>query len=238
MTGVNLQSPSPLAPTEEEAIRHLKEAIAAGKHWYIALLAALGVWQAAEEPIDGRLYRYLIDGEAFAWLLLAERLCREVDGLLPEDEKTALLFYGRPPLKLTTEEFKDLIGNRKYQQYLNFFYGVTAEEALVQAVEEEVHKERRSLGLGKRHNVCDEAYSRIYGADQGELLRQFRREKGYRKTRATGLAELREFTYWLFKYRLQHSEKARVASDTKKALRWLEGNAVTIARNGQAEVSG
>jgi len=34
---------------------------------------------------------------------------------------------------------------------------------------------------------------------------------------------MKEFTYWLFKYRLKHCDKARVASDTKKALDWLNG---------------
>lgn len=217
-------------------VRHLKEAIASGKHWYIALLETIGLWQATEETIDGRLYRYLIDGEAFDWLLLAERLCLEVDDLLPEDEKTALLFHGKPPLKLAAEEFKQLIGSHKHRQYLNYFYGVTVEEALIQTVEEEVRKERLSLGMGKKHGALDEAYSRIYGATQSELLKQFRREKGYPGSRSTGLTELKEFTYWLFKYRLNHCDKARVASDTKKALKWLRGNAITIARDDQPEV--
>ena len=222
---------SPLTPADGEAIRHLKEAIASGKHWYIALLEAIGRWEAAEENINGRRYRYFIDGEAFDWLVLAERLCQEIDGLIPEDKKTALLFYGRPPLELAAEEFKKLIGSQKYRQYLNYFYGVTAEEALIHTVEEEVHKERRSLGLGKRHNVSDEAYNRIYGTAQSELLQQFRREKGYHKTRSTGLTELKEFTYWLFKYRLKHCDKAKVASDTKKALQWLRGNAIIVQDN-------
>jgi len=223
-----LQTASPHPTTSDgEAVRHLKEAIASGKHWYIALLEAIGLWQTAEETVDGRRFRYLIDGEAFDWLLLAERLCREVDGLLPEDEKTALLFHGRPPLRLTADEFKELIGSHKYRQYLNYFYGVTAEEVLIQVVEEEVQKERRSLGLGKKHTATDEAYSRIYGASQSELLKRFRREKGYPGGRSTGLTELKEFTYWLFKYRLNHCDKARVASDTKKALRWLSGNTTT-----------
>jgi hypothetical protein len=117
-----------------EAIRHLEQAITSGKHWYIALLEAIGLWKAAEETHNRRTYRYLIAGEAFDWLLLAERLCEAVDSLLPADEKTALLFYGKPPLDLTTEEFKKLIGSSKYHQYLNYFYGITTEEALIGAV--------------------------------------------------------------------------------------------------------
>jgi hypothetical protein len=36
------------------------------------------------------------------------------------------------------------------------------------------------------------------------------------------LSELKEFTYWLFKYRLKHNDKERVASDTRKALDWVQ----------------
>jgi hypothetical protein len=32
------------------------------------------------------------------------------------------------------------------------------------------------------------------------------------------LTETKEFTYWLFKYRIKTGEKSRIASDTKKAL--------------------
>jgi len=81
-----------------EAIRHLEQVILSGKHWYIALLEAIGLWTDGEESYNGRHYRYLIDGEAFDWLLLAERLCEAVDDLLPEKEKLALLFYGKPPI--------------------------------------------------------------------------------------------------------------------------------------------
>ena len=35
------------------------------------------------------------------------------------------------------------------------------------------------------------------------------------------LAEAREFTYWLFKYRLRYCDPARVASDTRRALGML-----------------
>lgn len=221
----NQLQPSSTQPTpaDGEAVRHLKEAIAAGKHWYIALLEAIRLWPTAEETVNERSYQYLVAGEAFDWLLLAERLCQEVDGLLPEDEKMALLFHGRPPLELSAGEFRKLIGGQRYHQYLNYFYGITAEEALVQSVEDEVRKERQALAIG-RLDASDEAYRRIYGATQGELLKRFRRKMGYRQSRSIGLAELKEFTYWLFQYRLQHCDRARVASDTKKALKWLKGS--------------
>ncbi len=221
----NQLQPSQLTSTTDvEVIKYLEQAITSGKHWYIALLEAIGLWKATEETHNGRIYRYLIAGEAFDWLLLAERLCEAVDGLLPDDEQTALLFYGKPPLDLTIEKFKELIGSSKYHQYLNYFYGITTEEALIWAVQEEVRKERRILGLNKEHDYDNEAYRRIYGATRAVLLKHFRHEKGYPQLKSISLTELKEFTYWLFKYRLDHCDKARVASDTQKALTQLKSN--------------
>jgi len=226
-----LQS-SQSTPTEDyEAIRHLKQTIAGGKHWYIALLEAIGLWNKAEEAYNGCIYHYLIAGEAFDWQLLAERLCEVVDGLLPDDEKTAFLFYGKPPLNLTRNKFKELIGDSKYHQYLNYFYGITVEEALILAVQEEVRKERRALGYNNDHYTDNEVYQRIYGVTKAVLLKRFRKEKGYPQARSINLAELKEFTYWLFKYRLRQCDKARVASDTKKALEWLNNNGLSRGRS-------
>ncbi len=224
MRSINNLQLSQLALTgDAEAIRHLEQSIIGGQHWYIALLEAIGLWTTAEETYNGRTYHYLIDGEAFDWLLLAERLCQTVDGLLPDDEQADLLFHGKPPLDLTNK-FKELIGSTKYHQYLNYFYGITAEEALILAVREEVRKERWTLGLNKELDYDNEVYRRIYGATKAVLLKRFRREKGYRQLKSTSLTELKEFTYWLFTYRLKQCNKARVASDTKKALQYLNIN--------------
>ncbi len=216
-----LQS-SQTAPTKNgEAIRHLEQAIAKGRHWYIVLLEAIGLWTATEEIYNGHHYHYLIDDEAFDWLLLAERLCKAVDDLLPADEKTALLFRGIPPISLATEEFKKLVGSSKYHQYLNYFYGITVEEALIQAVQGEVRKEKYALGFGKKPEHVNEIYQRIYGATETALLKQFRRARDYPQIISISLTELKEFAYWLFKYRLEHCDKAKVASDTNKALKKL-----------------
>ena len=214
---------SQVMPTKgADAVRYLEQAITIGKHWYIALLEAIGLWTAAEEVHNERHYRYLIDGEAFDWLLLAERLCAAVDDLLPDDEKKDLLFHGVPPLNLTPEEFKKLIGSSKYHQYLNYFYGIIVEEALIQAVQDEVRKERRALGISKEPEPVNEVYRRIYGATKTALLKQFRQDTGRPQPMSISLTELKEFTYWLFKYRLEQCDKARVASDTKKALEQLK----------------
>jgi len=223
MTDLDKQLPLfQLTPVgDAEAIQYLRHAITRGKHWYIALLETIGLWSTAEETNNGRVNHYLIADEAFDWLLLTERLCASVDGLLPENEKLGLLFHGEPPINLTEDKFKQLIGSSKYRQYLNYFYGITVEEALILAVREEVRKERRTTGFNKEPDIDNEVYHRIYGATKAVLLKHFRREKGYPQRRSTSLTELNEFTYWLFKYRLNHCDKARVASDTKKGLEQL-----------------
>lgn len=207
---------------DAEALYHLKQAIATGKHWFIALLEAMALWHSAEEEYKGRIYRYLIDGEAFDWLSLAERLCLEVDGLIPDEEKENFLLTGKPPIPLTKEEFSSLIGSAKYRAYLNFLYGVMVEEALHLAVEKEVHKEWTARVICRQDNIYDEVYLRIYGSDIKSLLQQFRTAKGYPQGKSLSSSEHKEFTYWLFKYRLKQCDKARVASDTKKALAHLE----------------
>jgi hypothetical protein len=206
---------------DAEAIRHLEQTITAGKHWFLALLEAMGLWVSAEENLNERTYRYLIDGEAFDWLLLAERLCQTVDSLLPVNEKDALLFHTRPPFNLSSKEARELIGSSKYRQYLNYFYGVTVEGTLLLAVQEEVQKEKGPLGCDSEEKIADEAFQRIYGGNKATLLKRFRQERGYSQLKSTTITELKEFTYWLFKYRLQQCEKAKVASDTKKALDYL-----------------
>jgi len=212
------------ASEDAKVIKHLEQAITGGQHWYVALLEAIGLWEIAEETRNGRTYSYLIDGEAFDWLLLAERLCQAVNSLLPDNEKTALLFYGKSPLNLPTEKFKGLIGSAKYHQYLNYFYGITVEESLILAVQEEVRKERWTSGYIKEQDTTNETYRRVYGTTKAVLLRHFRRDKGYPQLKSVSLTELKEFTYWLFKYRLKKCDKTRVASDTKKALQQLNIN--------------
>jgi len=203
---------------DTQAIQRLKNAVTEGRNWYVALLEAVRLWSSPEEDYDGRHYQYLIDNEAFDWLVLTERLCEELDGLIPEKERTNLLFFGIPPVELSKDEFKNLIGASKYQAHLNYFYGILVEKFLLLSATEEIRKKKRTLGLNNDNGVVDEAYQRIYGTTQSALLKQFRKERHYPQLRSISLSELNEFTYWLFKYRIKTRDKSRVASDTKKAL--------------------
>jgi hypothetical protein len=208
---------------DTQTIQRLRSAIAEGKNWYVALLEAIRLWSSPEEDYDGRHYHYLIDNEAFDWLVLAERLCEGLDGLVPEREQINLLFFDVPPIELSKDEFKNLIGASKYQAHLNYLYGILVEKFLILAVTDEIRKRKSVLGLNSDNGIVDEAHQRIYGLTQKELLKQFRKERHYPHLRTIGLGEFNEFTYWLFKYRTKNCDKSRVASDTKKALLKLHG---------------
>ena len=218
------------AEADAKAIEHLKQAVASGTHWYLALLEAIKLWSSAEEDYNERHYRYLIEGEAFDWLVLAERLCQEISELIPEKERIDLLFFDRPPLELTKDKFKKSIGPAKYRAYLNYLYGILVEEALISAVVDEVRKERRSLGINKHDDDLDKAYRRTYGASKQALLDDFRKAKRYPNRKSITLSEFKEFTYWLFKHRLETCDKSRVASDTKKALIQMQRNMSSAKR--------
>jgi hypothetical protein len=204
---------------ENEAIGHLKERVAAGQPWHTALLEAISLWTWPEETYNGHQYVFLIDGEAFDWLLLAERLCAEIGEAVPEEELRDLLFGGRLPLDMGEDEFREAIGDAKYHAYLNYLYGVTVERFVLLAVEEEILKERQSQVLSGGGG--EDAYERLYEAGHEELLDRFRREKGYEGGDTVSVRELQEFTYWLFKYRLERHDKERVASDTAKGVALL-----------------
>ena len=203
---------------DNEAIRGLRDGIAEGRNWYVSLLEAVRLWSSPEEDYEGRHYQYLVDNEAFDWLTLTERLCQELDGLIPEKDRTNLLFFGIPPMELSKDQFKNLVGLSKYKAHLNYFYGILVERFLLLSVTEEIRKKKTVLGLNNDNGVVDEAYERIYGATQSALLRQFRKERHYPRLRSIRLSELKEFTYWLFKYRMKTRDKSLVASDTRKGL--------------------
>jgi hypothetical protein len=201
---------------DAQTIERLKVAVRGGRNWYSALLEAIRTWKSQEEEYHGELYKYLIGGEAFDWLRLAERLCEEIKDFIPKDELTNLLFFDRPPVEIPEEEFKKALGPAKYRAYLNYLYGVLTEQALILATVYEIRKGR--ISPVNPEAEAEVAFRRIYHAGQAELLEAFEKEMKYPRRKSLTLTELKEFTYWLFKYRIKKSEKPKVASDTKKAL--------------------
>jgi hypothetical protein len=220
-----------LVPQVPEAVLHLKSALDSGATWYQALLEAVGLWTLPQEVYQGRNYQYLIRGEAFDWLLLAERLCAELDGVIPVEDKEALLLNGQLPEAVTPEVFRELIGVTKHGAYLNYWYGVVLEEALQLAVEQEVRKRHRARCYPDSEELVEQAFAHLYGKNRSDLLAEFLKsprsapppifETVDPEESALSLTELKEFTYWLFKHRVNVWDPARVASDTRKGLRQL-----------------
>ena len=228
------QSARPNAPTEgpsatdaeavAESVRiisDMRAAVEDGEHWFTALMAAVRNWPLPSEDVGERSFRYLVGGEAFDWLLLAERLCDEIADLVPEEECEALLFDGRWPIEMDDTELERMLG-AKHKAHLNFVYGVRVEEALQLAVQGEVQKERFSTNVWENGQLDDDVFNRIYGAPKACLLGEFRAQNDLPEGEPFSLAELREFTYWLFKHRMKNHDPARVASDTRKGLAQLQ----------------
>lgn len=216
----------------------MRKAVQSGRqHWFLVVLETIRRWPLAEEQVGERRYRYLVGGQAFDWLLLAERLCEELEGLIPEDECQALLFHGWPPLELSADELRRLMGASKYRAHLNFLYGVRVEEALQLAVEEDVHKERLTR-IWENGHVDDEVFRRVYGGGRSQLLDAFRRDYPLGDGDGLSVGDLKEFTYWLFQHRLHTCDPARVASDTRKGLARLaelESRRLAAARRARRQ---
>ena len=207
-----------LAEQVPESLRHLRAALAGGAPWHQALLEAVGLWTLPQEVHEDRRYHYLIGGEAFDWLVLAERLSPELDGAVPEEERESMLLNDRLAQEVTPEIFRDLLGTNKYRGYLNYWYGVVVEESLQLSVEEDVRKRQIARCYPDSEDLVEEAYNHLYGLTRSALLIEFRRHANIPLRRALSLTDLKEFTYWLHKRRLEMWDPARVASDTRRGI--------------------
>lgn len=228
-----------------DPVAHFRAAVDAGEPWFDALMQAIALWQQPEEQVGERHFRYLIGGEAFDWLVLAERLLADAGSSVPGDEAERLLFEARAPddehgARIGDERLRELIGDTKHRAHLNYVYGVIVEEALQYAVELDLAKERVSVAIKDPRDAeqaSDPLYERIYNRPRGELFAEFRAERGQLPGRTIALSELREFMYWLFKYRVKNAEPARVASDTRKALAQLSSMEDAVRRARQRKLA-
>ena len=205
----------------QAAAERFRRAAEGGQSWAVVLLEAIAGWTHPRESYRGRSFNYFIGGEAFDWLLLAERLCEAADGLIPDGEKEELLFTGKLPPEFDLSRFKGLMGVEKYRGLLNYFYGVTVEESLQLAAELEVEKRHLSNGHRYPQDFSEEAFQRVYRSPRSALIEAFRKDQAYAANDSMALSESKEFTYWLFNYRVKTSDQAKTASDTRKGLMQL-----------------
>lgn len=212
----------PRLPAPDETILRMRQAVMDGQqHWFEALVDAVGRWRVPVETVRGREFRYLVGGEAFDWLLLAERLLDEIADLVPEEERDALLFDGLWPLEMEDDEFAERIGHAKHSAHLNYLYGVLVEQALQLHVEEEIHKESRARVWGQDPREDLGMFPRVYDKPRQELVSMYYEESGVMLGERIDYPAWRDFIYWLFRLRMRRQDKARVASDTRKGLAQL-----------------
>jgi hypothetical protein len=208
----------PLEP--DAAVDTYLEALDRGAPWYPALLDVIAHWIAPAEEVEGAPRPYLIAGEAFDWLRLAERLISAAGDRIPAEDAERLLFRGEAPDGSDEEAFARAIGPQKHRAHLNFQYGVVIEEALLLAAELELDKARPIDGVrGEPPDVF--AYERVYSKPLGELMTLYRNETGAALGERVRQSDWHAFIYWCSKYRFRTGEPARVASDTRKALALL-----------------
>ena len=203
---------------DAQAVERLRQALLDGEDWPKALLETMALWKTPEEVFQGARLVYLIASEAFDWLALAHRLTSETRDLIPTDELERLLFTGEFPERVDEDDFKEILGADKNSAYLNYFYGVEVEMALQQVVESEIEKRFYASGRQYAADHTNEAFRRIYASTRDDLLATWWEQRQAPYRRAATLTELKEFTYWLFKRRLEVSDKAKIASDTKKGM--------------------
>jgi hypothetical protein len=213
----------------EYVIHQFRAQLAAGVPWHRTLLEAMGQWIPAEEWHRGRRYKYMVGREAFDWLLLAERLCDEAGEYIPPRELELLLFHGVLPEPVVDDELRDLLGVSKYRGYLNYHYGIVLEEVLQLAAEEYVRKRHLAKGYSDSEELIEEAFRHLYTQPRTDLLAEFRKEAQLGKRQGLNLSDLKEFTYWLHKRRVNYWDPARVAYDTRRAICRLQALRETSA---------
>ena len=71
-------------------------------------------------------------------------------------------------------------------------------------------------------DLTDDDFYTLPNFETEGMFQQFCEETALASGRFLGLCDSKEFTYWLFKHRLEICDKARMASDTRKGLDMLK----------------
>lgn len=201
--------------------------------WQQNLLTTVAAWPKENERAYDETFHYFIGGEAFNWKRLAERIATQLNAegqsSIPSEDIFDWLgdtgVFGR----LGEEQFRRILGVDGWRAHLNYFYGVHIEQCLIAAIQSRIQKRRYGNGLPPSDDSSDRAYLGLYEETEETLWDQFIDENSLRisdliaesseETRTIALDE--EFTYWLFKRRIENTNAAQVADETRRALEML-----------------
>ncbi len=202
-------------------------------NWQTAFLETVAAWPIENEHVYGETFHYFIGGEAFNWKRLAERIATQIAQETPETTQAEKIFewiedsgvFGGIP----ENEFRRIIGVDGWRAHLNHFYGVHIEQCLIAAVQSRIQKQRYSSGLPPSDDASEKAYLGLYEETEQDLWQEFIDENAERlshliaespdETRTIALDE--EFTYWLFKRRIEYTLAPQVAAETQRGLNMM-----------------
>lgn len=193
----------------------------ATKDWHAAGISMVGAWPVTTDNSPNKLVYRLIGGEAMDWRQVI-KLGHEADSTLFEKYDVASWLRNSDIHgDVGAHEFTDCLGEERYKAHLNFFYGVKVERSLLSVTVDDLVKNVVSCGGPANSVTRRQAYKELYGVTYIELKSQFQqylKDSGIQ----VDLSDIEaEFRYWLFKFRLNNSERVKTASDTKRGLdRW------------------
>jgi len=212
-----------LSSSEVETLDKLRLELQTGKDTIRALIIASAKWPLSEEVIEDSHYRYILAEEAFDLFSLINRLAGDCKDVISSTHLMDAVFVDEYDLVTSCEYLRIELGGVKYSQYLNYFYGVLLEEILLFATEDEVRKMYTSNGFRNAAQETDIAMIRLYGANERALLNRYCIETGFEPIKdEMDVTQKKEFTYWLFKFRMRWAEPAKAASDVSKALNYMQ----------------
>ena len=201
--------------------------------WQAAVLKTVAAWPKQNELLNGQPFHYFIGGEAFNWKRLAELIATQIadtdtdfihaDQIFKWIDSTGV-FGG-----INEQEFRRILGVDAWRAHLNYFYGVHIEQCLIAAIQSRIQKKRYSAGMPPSDDASDRAFLGLYEETEQDLWQTFLELNSERladliagsteESRTVALDE--EFTYWLFKRRIEHTNAPQVAAETQRGLDML-----------------
>ncbi len=195
-------------------IQELRNEVSQGENWQKSVAKYIGLWNEKEEFYRGYKYIYLIDDEALDWLNLTERLVSSIKSYITKEEYNYVSTSGLLPDQEIYNYIKKTIPKKKLSQMRNFYYGIIIENLIYHY---------KILEYQKNTIVVEDNdqrfYEEIYNKPIEVLYEIFYKERRTINKNKLNFHELKLFSYWLFKYRLKHSDKTKMAHETNTALK-------------------
>ena len=235
MTTATQKSPRKTADIEATRRQIIHDLIAKIQHqpnnWKTNFIKAIAAWPIESERIQNENFHYFIAGEALNWKRLAERIASQIpDHNLYTISKNDIfkwidnssVFGG-----MNENQFRKNIRIDLWRAHLNYFYGVQIEQCIIADLQARIHKRQYSNGKPTSDNTSENAFFGLYEDSEKTLWKIFINENSQRlqnlmttkqelESRNIPLEE--EFTYWLFKRRIEHTNAPQIAAETKRGL--------------------